>query len=619
MSMRYRPLDDVESRHHDWEDFNSLFGEHTPIVDDIFNRGVRTDLDCYVPTRNNFEYTFCKEHLGLDRTSATHRIYFLKGQVGRGKSTFVDYCRHQVIPQIYGKNVITFFLDMEAFVTESIDEELAKRLIQTIEDRLVVSYYDGSSLKFKTDFIRYLHYKTTTERDIVEIYARELNLSNLIRFVDIMQLDKSLPSNGSNGGVLIILDNIDENASSVISRVASFVHQLINICNALCTKKAFTILVTVRDYNAESYYRTVKYPITDMRAVDVEELIRRRLRVLSDRLKASYKEKTKTLEYTITADTERFQARTVTITKNNLIPFLEDVIQSIFTSRDRKVMQLLENLAAGNLKMIIGNVFNLLYSCKLPLSDLFKKHFRIPELKEYQIAEPFKIDVVLECLLAVHQPFYCARESLIMNLFNCANSDAENDFHDVLIIPRILCFINNTPHPTVRVIKGKFNKYKYTPENIERALAKCFKYGLFETSYGVKLNQLDPRKSKIDLSIVGKTYMNHLMKEVTYYQYVCEDTYLPEGYIPIWHKYPNKRGDPGSKKLRLEGARQLIKFIKSQEKLELDFIKNQLKLDIDNYLANYSFRNRGRGITLAEFFEQNVDPSLKRLLKEATE
>src|ERR1039457_2249736 len=96
-----------------WKTFNALFHSHTPIFDDVFDRGSAPDLDSYVDVKSVDGHVF-KERLTQDLLGLQHvgrqegRLYFLRGNVGRGKSIFSRHLVHEFIPARFPKVVAIY-------------------------------------------------------------------------------------------------------------------------------------------------------------------------------------------------------------------------------------------------------------------------------------------------------------------------------------------------------------------------------------------------------------------------------------------------------------------------------------------------------------------------------
>lgn len=409
-------------------------------------------------------------------------------------------------------------------------------------------------------------------------------------------------------GLLIIIDNIDENPKEVVKSCDIFVKELIKVANKFIISIPLTILVSVREYNAKAYFYTHKHINTDLRNVQEHKVIYQKIRLLKEKIKinTNYPSITKIVDYNILIDGKfELKQKIIPISSNNVLNFLEDFAKYLFDTKDKKANAFLKKLSAGNMKILVANVFNLLHSNKLPLSELFEKHFIPNSSRDYKnLSEPFDLDTVLECLLSVHYPYFTSRESQIMNLFNITNSGTYGDFQEILGILRILLYLKNTGGKTVAEILTTLHKrYRYDDLKIEMALKKCFEYGIFETMYGVKKSQLDENTSKISLSTIGETYLDTLMWELIYYQYMCEDTYIDEQYyIPISEKYPDNINRRGSKNQRIQSALNLIHFIKKQELNELKFIEG-LGVSTQHYLDLVGVKVKGKGVRIGELLE----------------
>uniref|UniRef100_UPI00273BF45F hypothetical protein n=1 Tax=Emticicia oligotrophica TaxID=312279 RepID=UPI00273BF45F len=204
---KIRALDVVDNGNHNWSQFNSLFGKYTSFIDDVFSKGgVRTNLDFYVNQGDDFEEKFCEEFLNPIRNPTTHKIHILTGKVGSGKSTFIDYCRKKVLPQLF-PNIIILFLDVEAYKDrEEVDIRYEKNFIKTVEIALIPKFFK-TLFDFKKEFVKSLGFTTKNQRDISDIYGNEISIEKILKFLDNIKFR----NDSTFGGILVIIDNIDEN------------------------------------------------------------------------------------------------------------------------------------------------------------------------------------------------------------------------------------------------------------------------------------------------------------------------------------------------------------------------------------------------------------------------
>lgn len=606
---RIRALDEIaKNQSNPFEPNNPLFKNYISYFDEVFNKGgIRSDINYYVNLANNFEGLFLENVLNPVRNARTHKAVLLKGKVGRGKTTFIRNCVEKLIPEKFG-NVLVFYLDAEAF-RENAKREFEENLKDTIRLELEKIIF-SSPFDFQKEFVKFLGFTTRDQVAINTLYKSNLSLSNLFKFLDGLKLaDDKL-----DGGIVIVIDNIDENPKEVLMEGDSFAKELKKIADEVCQNKSLTLLVAVREYNVQ-YFDTNHYFPTDLPKANTKQIVQSKIRELSEKINQETNDYSQVIDYAPRDYTKAPQSKTITITGPLTIYFLDKVVEYLDEAKDSKIMTLLEETSAGNLKVVVANVFNMLQSTKLPLTELFAKCFtpddaRLPD----EIRDPLKFEIILQSLLGIHYPYFCFKESRIMNLFNCRNLSGINDFHCVLIIPRILFFLDDTKARTYKEMEDFFVLYSYDKKYVERAIEKCFAFGLFDTSYGTKISHIDKEKTRITLSSAGKYYISKLILEVSYLQYVCEDTYVQaDNYVPITSKYHISESKDHQTN-RLESARQLIRFVKACEERELEQIREN-KHNVQSYLDQTSAvdETKGTGIRISEYLEKNCFPIISIL------
>ena len=609
-----RALSFIEDSSHPWESFNTILGDHTSVMDDLFNRGVRTDLKTYVGHKDGFEYQFCKTQLKPIRKSKLHRIHLLKGKIGRGKSTFIDYCRKIVLPELYGESLMQIFVNAHSFEVNKTKRALKGKVLEGLEDFLRETIFHKSELELNKKFVDFLGGDISNQIEVIQFYETKISIKWMFWFINKL-VDEGLLN---IKGILITIDNIDENPKCVIKKADVFVKDLVKKANTYLKSIPLTILVPVRNYNAEAHFFTYKENNTDLRNTEEYKVVYAKIKELKKRIRvnAQFPDIAEVYNYIVRVDGILSSKQGVIVVRSeNITDFLESFAELLFNSSDGKTLRLLSELSAGNLKILVGNVFNLLHSNKLPLSLLFQKHFLPDEAKQYTPIEPFTEDTVIECLLSIHFPYYTWNESHIMNLCNCNNSNKPNDFHDHLVLFRVVLAAKSLGSYTVNYICKLLKKYGYHEKLVIIALRKCFNYGIFDTDYGVKLSHLDFSKTKISLSSIGELYVGNFMKNITYYQYVCEDTYLPEKHlVPIFNKYPHETYH-GSREERIMSGIKLCEYLIELLNLEKKSIENKNQV-YDSFTETFGYPTITKNVPLQDIIESVKYGNQQRLKRQ---
>jgi predicted DNA-binding protein len=609
--IRIRALDTIINGSSLSEITNPLFKNYINYFDEVFNKGgILSDLNHYVEQDTKFEEFFCQSILNPVNTSVLHKAVLLRGKVGRGKTTFIRHCIEKKIPEMFD-NVLIFYIDAESY-RENANKKFEEKLKDSIRLELEKKFY-SNLFGFQKAFVKFLGYSTKNQLTISELAMREnYNLSNLLKFLDNLEIK----AGELTGGIVVVIDNLDENPRTVLEEGDSFAKELKKIAEEVCKNKSFTLLVAIREYNVR-FFNTNNYPPNDLPKPSTKHIVHAKINELREKIQQETKDYVQTIDYGYRYHERSLQTKKITINGAFTIHFLNKVVGYLTESKDNEIIKLLEETSAGNLKVIVANIFNIMQSVKLPLTELFAKCF-IPEDADFRIElkDPLKFDVILQCLLAIHHPYFCRDESRLMNLFNTKNSSSVNDFYCVLIIPRILFLLDDVSARTYNEIEQFFYSHGYAKVYIEKAVEKCFEKGLFDTVYGTKLNHIDRNETRMQLSSAGEYYIKKLIIEISYLQYVCEDTFVSEeNYVPIAIKY-NKSDSIDTKNNRLESTRQLILFVQECEERELAQIKGK-NLNVQNYLNQASVidSDQEKGIRISDYLKKNCFPRIELLKK----
>jgi hypothetical protein len=497
-----RPLDEIENAKDRWLVYNPLFISYKGLFDRGFDQGFPLNLDYYVTRKKDDGTTFEEEmcsFLFSSHGSSTGKVYVLRGPVGSGKTCFVQYLRQTLLPQSLKESVTIHvdawkLFDEKGREYETLGDAFRRAVEQAVtEDRHLFSvkeYYSG--------VLRNLGFQSKRESEIMEM-GQYLQPNHILKFI--VGLDQI-------SHVLVVFDNIDDNPSQAIQAGSRFIWELANIMRGARYKKPSTVLVTVREYTANYFSDTAKFAIRDLPPVDESQVVQKKLEQTKDLISAETREVTHTVPWFAYSDETRQpspQARTYTITKENSYAFLQRMSEYLLSQRESELLSLLRSLSAGNLKILIRNVYNILHSVKLPFFPLFDRVFS-PTPVDLNRQEPLlPLEVACECLMAIHYPFYDVENSNLLNLFNATSSKAPMDFQNTLAIVRLLCFLSNVGKVTYEKIILQFENYGYELSYVKAALQKCLDHGVIRSSHGLKVDDLEPQSTEIQASPAATT------------------------------------------------------------------------------------------------------------------
>lgn len=623
---RVRALDRVEQGHHPWQRFSSIFGQLVTIVDVIFNRGHDSGEQLYVENKDKFEEAFCRVSVNPVRNviindKPSHSTCVLRGQVGRGKSTLVRHCIQVTMPELFGKDaLIQVYIDCVNYDDQSPLQSFNRAFCLELECWLL-KHLSWTEKELWTEFVGSRGLEPAGDAELISIYSKLLNMESIMTFIDHLIECRIL----NVKGIVFYLDNADENPPTVVKAVSIFAQNICRTADSRLKQVPLTVVVCLREYNAVGYENTNRHTLTDMRGVDECAVIQTKLKVLHseivrllgtslETMRAAYGEPVEIMfDYNLPGGAKD-QTRKFIIEPGGIPYFLEQVIAALFHVRDPLAMSFLQRMAAGNLKVLGANVFNLLLSKKLPRSSVFTSSLLASAGRPRQFSEAFDITTILECMLAVHYPFYTRRESFVANLFNVNGSSAIGEYKDLLILPRVLLYLKNSGSKTPKEIIGFFNTYGYDNELVKNALERAFSKGMFNTMFGVRLSHLRHGKWRISLSSVGLAYLEDIMSNLIYYQYVCEDTYMPESLVvDLMAKYPADQVHRGDKEARVQSGLNMLEYIVLLERAELEQLRTY-NSDVNKYLLMAGFQVNGKGVKLEDHLKPIMNEA-RTLLK----
>jgi hypothetical protein len=592
---RLRTLDEVDRNLGNWVMYNPLFKSAIPQFDDSFDRGVLINLDYYVErktlTGDSFERTLLNNLFSAHR-NPTGKVYNLIGAVGSGKTSLCKYIAERLIPKEQ-HNTLVIYLDIWPSEDPNLIQhpELDKIFSEACNKSLKTSKKVANLKEFYESVLGYLGF-LDLEPDKLMIMGDNLDTRKILEF---------LLNEPQHAKILIIIDNIDETSRDTVMTCRKFAIDLAKHVRQ-SRKKHISILIPMREYTAARFFDQEHFAHLDMPKLEEALVMKSKLLQASKSIKNNFQEYTQEIGYTKIYYPKKFiQQRRITITKDKAIGFLEQLSDILLSKDEKTFYTLIKELADGNFKIVVGNMYNFIHSCKLPLTKLFEKNF-IP--KEYQTAKDYadfvSINLGLECLMNIHYPFYDVNNSHVINLFNVNNERSPNDYKNTLCIPRLLLYLNNNGPKRKKSLYQRFEEFGYREYYLKRALDKCFTYGLTKSDHGRRTRDL-VNDSVIRASNVATLYINSLIFETTYLQYVCEDTPMDRRFVvPIQKKY-QPAGEDENRANRIRSVNLFLDFLKSEENHERLYIQNEINYDWNDFLFEFSYRQDFSGRDLSDY------------------
>lgn len=603
---RVRPLSEIECMLDKWKLYNPIFSTHMAAFDKAFDRGSPLHPDEYVGREDE---TFTCEQRLLDLLFSKHmnptgKVYVLHGPVGCGKTSLVRFLCEKHIPK---KRPSTLGIYLNAYPfpegANQVTPLFERRLLAAIESacsRPPLNCVDQADYFKKV--LTFLGFKWKSDLELRQMGA-SLRLEEVIRFLLACSDLKS---------VMFVIDNIDEHTPDFLEELSRFALQIGGYCMEQ-SKVDWCVLITSREYNVNNFFDQERFAHKELAPMDESRIVKSKIRALRQCVRSGVViNPAYTLHGAKPSEPKIIQSQKVRLDADYLAQLIDRACEHLLSDREPDFLQLQRRLAAGNLRVLVGNVYNFFHSVKLnkvPLLELAwtpdtaigKENVRglIPE------------DKAIECLCAIHYPFFDVTASHITNIFNAFNSNAPNDYHNTLTIPRILLFLTKARMMNYVQLLHRLITFGYEKEYIEPAVDKCFHYGLITCTNGSSRRHLNCN-SNIKITSAGEYYVQVAMLQVAYLQYACEDCWLDQKCIvPITEKYTVGKTH-GRLERRMDSAIKLVEFIKTEELRERRAIKER-KLDIKSYLSEFGILKGDKARWIYEEMFDTVVPSAERI------
>lgn len=440
--------------------------------------------------------------------SISKRPILLIGDVGVGKSTFIDNLLVVEAPNVFEKS-ITFKIDLGSKAIITLD--VRKAIIKIIKDQLKEIYKIDIA---EDNFVRNAYYselenfkksvsvKRLYEIDQVKAVEKEIEFLSGLISDDISHIKKSLEyiSKNHKKQIIVFIDNCDqrsdqdqETAFLVAQEFATDWPVIVFVC-----LRPETFHRTKKIDGALSGYHTKAFTIAPPR---IDEVIQKRL---------AFAQKITNGEIVLS----KIDGKTSFSKLHKLIQSFRDSLES-----NRDLYPFLDNVSNGNIRKAI---------------ELIKKYFgsghvdteKILRITEEQGMYTVPVHELLRSVIFGDNIYYDPDSSEIVNLFEVRTYDSKEHF----IIPLILGVLNdysannrNQGFILVNDLYSYMQSQGFIPHQIDSALNFMYSKGLFETSQKGKALDTNNQNLMLRATSCGIYHLSYLINSFTYIDAIIVD------------------------------------------------------------------------------------------------
>lgn len=444
----------------------------------------------------------------LFANSLSKRPILLIGDVGVGKSTFIDNLLVVEAPRVFSKS-ITFKIDLGSKAIITLD--VKKAIIKVFKEQLRNIYKIDIN---EDDFVRHAYYvdlenfkKSVAVKKLYEIdYAKavEKEIEFLTKLVDdeVTHIKKALEflSKSQKKQVIVFIDNCDqrndqdqETAFLVAQEFATDWPVIVFVC-----LRPETFHRTKKNDGALSGYHTKAFTIAPPR---IDEVIQRRL---------SFAQKITSGQIVLS----KLEGKTSFLKLHKLIQSFKNSLE-----RNKDLYQFLDNISNGNIRKAI---------------ELIKKYFgsghvdteKILRITEEQGTYTVPVHELLRSIIFGDNIYYNPNSSEIVNLFDVRSHDPKEHFIVSLILGLLHDYAANnrnqgfvSTNELYQYIQGQ----GFIPAQIDTALNFMYSKGLFETSQKGNSLKTNSQGLMVRTTSNGNYHLNYLLQSFTYIDAVIID------------------------------------------------------------------------------------------------
>lgn len=489
------------------------------------------------------------ELVELFANSLSKRPILLIGDVGVGKSTFIDNLLLVEAPKVFERS-LTFkidlgskaiiALDVRKAVINEVKRQLKEERKMNIEDDDFVRHCYYGELE---DFRKSVRVKRLYEIDKDEAVVKEIEYLSSLIDDEVSHLKKALDylSKNQRKQVIIFIDNCDQRSDHdqqtaflIAQEFASDWPVIVFVC-----LRPETFHRTKKASGALSGYHTKAFTIPPPR---IDEVISKRL---------SFAQRITNGEITLSKLSNK--------TSFSKLHDLIDAFKASLKSK-RELYEFLENLSNGNVRKCI---------------ELIKKFFgsghvnteKILKIYEAQGFYNVPVHELLRAVIFGDNIYYSPDNSDIVNLLDVRSSDVKEHFIIPFLLGLLLDFSRNNRNQGFVPLEDVYTflqRLGYTPDQIDSNLNFMYSKGLFETSE--KGNTIETENSvlRIRITNLGAYHLTFLINSFTYIDAILVD-------VPIFdEEFRGKISNVERIDDRIERAQQFRRYLDSEwSKLEI--------------------------------------------------
>lgn len=610
---------------HEWKTFNPVFDLNTSQFDKAFSSEYGLDPDYYLlhtgyGDNSSFEERMVN-NLFSGHGNPDSKLYLLRGDLGVGKTTFVHYMGSYLLPKTFDKVFFMYVNCYNRFPRGNTSYQNFDKVFLRMFKETLINNKQKKEWQYSTEAClaqAVLNYRGVyNESDLNAI--RELNNSGA---------DVLLPfllQNFRFDRIFIAIDNMDDCSEDVREIGFSFAQSLSDIVMecGLTQANMVSILVPLRRYTNFST-DTEGYPRIDMPTHSTSNIMTIKIEHVKDLINNNY---IKGIKEYISHTT--FRKREVTkkdgtkkvyweryysgkwVSISNISMLFKTFIKKTEIRKKHGLLDFVENMSGGNLKLVTRNTYNIFHSCKLNISDIMQFVYTPEDSYDYKKllegleSSSFGAPIIYDLTMAIHYPFYDFEASCIANMFNIINSTAPNDWRNTLCMTRFLLFLYNNGPSSYEDVQSALESIGYNEIYYKKALEESLNYCLLKTNLGTKLEHLS-NDTTLELSTAGKYMIDFSICDHRYLGYVCENTMMePEFIVKIEDKYQIGKST-GNIHAIDEGVKKFYSFLKKEESKEIEYVTKIKKWHFNSFLRDFSPLLNGSHVTLSEYIKIRV-------------
>lgn len=523
-------------------------------------------------TRGNFEKQYIEN---LQKVPGA--VYVLLGEVGVGKSTFLEHFYNFELTEIDKNKLVWIRMDFLKFkapidqANQFISDEIIKRIESTEYEHLKLSSWEVKQLIYEKELSNLVSGLPPTLLKNQELLETKLWEETKIHHDNIeKRISRTFEylKNKKNLHVCLIFDNIDQKEFDEQREVLEISHQKAQLYGStVITAMRYQSYNMIKNKPPYDALQTIEYR---MQPPSAKEILDKRLEALK-----KYPQQSFIYEY---------RNKTIKIPVSKFVQILKNTLEK---DPEFRVGSLIENLAGANIRRLLKIFRAMITSGNTRLHEILDFINEISNIDNTRLT----FDQVFEGVAKDNNKYYQSDSSTILNLFEFQMDGFYSHFLTVYILKYLEKNYDDTSgrgFVDLGDLQVAFDSVVISHSNLEEILIPLLNNFIINSDIGGRKDLMGT--SSIRISETGRYYLDELLPNWKYIFNIMVDTPIRDQtqFTLIWNKFKRYQATENRIKkdeLAYNCVELFLDYLEYCETEDLQFFRDS-KLNLNGLIRN---------------------------------